>query len=288
MIIWLYGLTRKLKRALAANREPHLLSRAVACGYLLGMIPAGNLTSLAVLLLVFCLRLNHPVAALTAVATSFVAPVLDPLSNWIGIQILSHPPSFELASHAWKLPLIAWTNLNNSVVLGSLVGGLVLYWPIQKGAHSLFTRFIQISSSSDESQEDSDFQKEHKPSLAGSSAPSNQTLSHRPDQLTPSDTDTTPQIILSLPQDRRERQDHGRNKIVHQELDAQQEEKTEIQSVTPNVSWTRIDAVRIKPARPSSTDARNAKNSGGNAHPMDPQLRKLLSRLREQARRKAS
>lgn len=140
MIFWLYRLKKKISRAVSQNREPKLLARGVALGLLLGLTPSGNLTSIAIALLIFCLRLNHALAALTAIATALVAPALDPVSHWIGLSILSDPPLFQLLQTAWNQPLLAWTDLNNTIVLGSFAIGLSLYYPVLRSSEHFFRK----------------------------------------------------------------------------------------------------------------------------------------------------
>jgi len=145
MIFWLYRLKKKISRAIAANREPKLLARGVASGFLLGVTPPGNLTSLSIAVLIFCLRLNHSLAAITAIATALVAPLLDPMSHWIGSQILSDPPLFHLFQKAWNQPLFAWTDLNNSVILGSFAIGICVYYPILRSTEHFFKKVIKVN-----------------------------------------------------------------------------------------------------------------------------------------------
>ena len=152
MIFWLYRLKKKISRAVAQNREPKLLARGVALGLLLGLCPSGNLTSLSIALLIFCLHLNHALAALTAIATALVAPALDPVSHWVGLTILSDPPLFHLFQTAWNQPMLAWTDLNNTIVLGSFTIGLCLYYPVLRFSEHLFTKLSKENNAETESE----------------------------------------------------------------------------------------------------------------------------------------
>ena len=93
MIFWFFRLARKLQRAIAADRQPKLLARGIAAGFLLGLVPAGNLISITIAIFIFCLRMNHAVAALTAITIALAAPIADPITHWLGTQILSAPTS---------------------------------------------------------------------------------------------------------------------------------------------------------------------------------------------------
>ncbi len=130
MILWTVKLLSTLRRAIAGRKYPHQLAWAVAFGLLLGVVPHGNLLAVAVLVVVLSLKLNHAMAALTAVGVSFVATWLDPYSHQVGDYVLTHPSIRETAIAAWQLPLIPWTDLNNTVVMGSFLIGVAALVPI--------------------------------------------------------------------------------------------------------------------------------------------------------------
>ncbi len=138
MIIWTIKLIGTVRRAIAGRKYPAQLAWAVALGLLLGIVPHGNLLALGVLIVVLSLRINHAMAALTAIGVSFVATFLDPYSHQLGDQVLSDPQFFELASKAWTLPLVPWTHLNNTVVLGSLLIGVASLVPVFLIAYPIF------------------------------------------------------------------------------------------------------------------------------------------------------
>lgn len=130
MILWIYKLVNSARRAFAGRKHPHQLAWAVAFGALLGVIPHGNLLAVIVLLVVLSLKLNHAMAGLIAVGTAFLAPHLDPYSHQVGQAALSQPDFREAAAKAWQLPLVPWTDLNNTIVMGSFLIGLGMLLPI--------------------------------------------------------------------------------------------------------------------------------------------------------------
>ena len=280
MIIWLFGLLRKLKRAIATNREPRLLSRGVGLGFVLGIIPPGNLINFMVLAVIFCMRLNHAVAALTAIAVSFIAPWMDPVTNWIGTQILNDPPLHELAALAWKQPMIAWTNLNNTVVLGSVLIGTVLYWPLERTAHTLFKKLIKETPNGSNHQETADEIPPNRSTQLSiyepvrTSAQLSEDSTFRAKFVT--QFASKAQLILS-----------SRKRVRYQESIIQDEQTSRVEEPS-ETDTTRIDAVRIQRVNVHPHGNTMQDRNETEAHPMDPQLRLLLSRLREQARRKAS
>ena len=56
--------------------------------------------------------------------------LLDPLFHSIGVSLLGSPSLRPLWTDLYNTPLFPYTNFNNSVVLGSVVGWLALTVPI--------------------------------------------------------------------------------------------------------------------------------------------------------------
>ncbi|MEM6363053.1 MAG: TIGR03546 family protein [Planctomycetota bacterium] len=124
MLLWTYKLFASIRKVIAGRRYPSQLAWAVALGLLLGLLPHGNLVAAAVLLLVVAVRVNHAMAGLTTIAVTLVAPKLDPVFHAVGQRILTQPEVVDRLSNIWDRPLIAWTDLNNTVVMGSFTVGL--------------------------------------------------------------------------------------------------------------------------------------------------------------------
>ena len=130
MILWSIKLLSSLRKAIAGRRQPGQLAWAIAFGLCLGLIPHGNLVAVTLLVVVLSLQINHAMAALVAVGVSLAAHRVDPISDRVGIQVLSEPKVIDFLTNAWDWPLVAWTDLNNTVVMGSLLIGLTSLLPV--------------------------------------------------------------------------------------------------------------------------------------------------------------
>ncbi len=130
MVIFSLKLFNNVRKAIAGRRFPHQLAGGVALGVLLGIIPHGNLMALIVLATLLCFKVNHALMGVVAIAVSFVATRLDPYSHQVGEYLLTHPSGSQWAAQAWSLPVVPWTDLNNTVVLGSFVIGSLSVLPI--------------------------------------------------------------------------------------------------------------------------------------------------------------
>lgn len=149
MILWTVKLIGMIRRAIAGRKYPYQLAWAVAFGVLLGIVPHGNLLAVCLLVLVLSLKLNHAMAALTAIAASFLASKLDPVSHAVGEFLLTNPDFASVAQKAWALPMMPWTDLNNTVVLGSTTIGLAALFPIFLVTYPVF-RFLAPSAENTE------------------------------------------------------------------------------------------------------------------------------------------
>ncbi len=138
MIIWTIKLLSNVRKAIAGRNHPHQLAWAVAFGLVLGLVPHGNLVALAWLLMVLSLNVNHSMVAITAIGSSFVAGRLDPYSHQVGEYFLRQPSFHDKLVTAWQWPLVAWTDLNNTIVLGSLSIALAAMFPVFAVTYPVF------------------------------------------------------------------------------------------------------------------------------------------------------
>lgn len=130
MLLFGYKLFSAIRKAIAGRKHPAQLAWAVGFGVLLGLIPHGNLVAVALGVLVLCMHVNHAMTAMVTVLVTLGAPRLDPLFHSVGQRVLTEPRIANTLSANWDAPLMAWTDLNNTVMAGSLAIGLVLLIPV--------------------------------------------------------------------------------------------------------------------------------------------------------------
>ncbi len=151
MIIFTIKVLKNIRTAIAGRKHPHQLAWALAFGVLLGIVPHGNLLALAILLAVLSLRINHAMAAISAIGATFLATRLDPFSDQVGHYVLSHEKLGPLMADAWQYPLVPWTDLNNTIVMGSFLIGVGALIPIFMITYPLFRVFAPATGSPDDS-----------------------------------------------------------------------------------------------------------------------------------------
>lgn len=123
---------RYLLKAFRDNDSPSQLALGVALGMMVGLLPKDNLLAVGVGMILLASRANLASASLSALAFSWLAAWADPLAHRIGFWLLSLEPLNGIYVGLFSLPLVAWTKLNNTVVMGNLVLGLVLAYPVYR------------------------------------------------------------------------------------------------------------------------------------------------------------
>ncbi len=131
----------KLIKALRSNQSPGQLAGGFALGMILGLTPLMNLHNLLVILILIVVNVNLGMASLAFLVFSLFAYLLDPLFHNLGWLLLVEAESLRpLWVFCSTQPVLAWANLNNTVVLGSLVSSLILFVPV----YFLFKAFVRV------------------------------------------------------------------------------------------------------------------------------------------------
>ena len=120
----------KLFGALNANVNPGEIAHAFSCGILLGLMPKDNLLWWLVFVFVLFIRINKPMCLIMVLIASTFAPVVDGIFDTVGYAFLTIPSLSGFFGTLLEIPFVGFTKFNNSVVMGSLLCGLVIYVPM--------------------------------------------------------------------------------------------------------------------------------------------------------------
>lgn len=132
---------RFLVRALMADNSPQQMALGFALGLMIGLVPKGNLIAVSLMLLLGAVRVNLGTGMLTAFCVSWIGIVIDPLSDQIGRFLLRHEALQEFWTELYSMPVLPWTKFNNTVVLGSLALGLMLFIPAWRISLPVFRKY---------------------------------------------------------------------------------------------------------------------------------------------------
>ena len=119
-----------LIKALGANTNPGEIAHAMSCGLLLGLMPKNNLLWWLVFIFVLFIRINKPAYAILILFGAAISPAFDGLFDSVGYCFLTLPSLSGLFATLFDIPFLAFTRFNNSVVMGSLLCGIIAYIPV--------------------------------------------------------------------------------------------------------------------------------------------------------------
>jgi uncharacterized protein (TIGR03546 family) len=120
----------KFFKALRSNESPNQLAWGFVLGMILGLTPFWNLHNLLVIVLIIILKVNASMSIAGFIIFSLFAYIFDPPFHSLGYALLTTDGLRPLWVFLSTTPGLAWANLNNTVVLGSLVIALILIVPI--------------------------------------------------------------------------------------------------------------------------------------------------------------
>ena len=127
---WILRPLRNISSALVANDSPRQLALGFALGMMLGLVPKGNLVALALGIVLFAIRINTSTGLLAAFAFSWIGLVLDPTAHKLGWLVLTYGPLQGSYTTIIELPLGPLSGLNNTAVVGQLLIGIYLFYPV--------------------------------------------------------------------------------------------------------------------------------------------------------------
>ncbi len=126
----LLKLIQKLVATLNSDGTPTQVAAGMAIGTVFGLTPLMNVHNLVILVLVMLFKVTMPAVMLGWLASVPVGFALDPIFDGLGqrmLEVLALNPVWTAVTNA---PILALANLNNSVVLGSLVCWLLAVVPL--------------------------------------------------------------------------------------------------------------------------------------------------------------
>jgi uncharacterized protein (TIGR03546 family) len=142
MLLRLIRPLRVLARLLTAAGTPRQLALGLAMGMLIGMVPKGNLTAVVLTVMLLAGRFNLGAGMVAAAVFSWLGMLVDPLSHRIGQALLTCPSLQPTWAFLYDQPLAPWTGFHNTVVLGSLLLGLWLFYPVYRLAEPAFAHVV--------------------------------------------------------------------------------------------------------------------------------------------------
>jgi len=124
----------KFIKVMRAGASPAQIAGGFGLGWLIGLMPFLTLQSVIIFCIIFLLNVNLSAATFAIFIASFGAFLLDPLFHHLGFYLLTGMESLQgLWTKLYNMPVAPLTRFNNTVVMGSFIGGLVLFVPAYFG-----------------------------------------------------------------------------------------------------------------------------------------------------------
>jgi uncharacterized protein (TIGR03546 family) len=123
-------LIQKLIGTLNSDGTPAQVGAGMAIGSVFGLTPLINLHNLVIFAVVLLVRVTLPAVMLGWFVAVPLGFALDPLFDRLGVLLLEWLALSPVWTAIANTPVIALANLNNSVVLGSLVVWILAVFPL--------------------------------------------------------------------------------------------------------------------------------------------------------------
>jgi uncharacterized protein (TIGR03546 family) len=137
----LLKLLQSIIKTLHSDGTPGQVAAGIALGSALGLTPLVNVHNLVIFAAIVVLNVSFGGGMLGWALFVPLGFILDPIFDSIGRGLLVAPSLRGLWTSMYNVPLVPYTNFNNTVVLGSVVGWLVLVIPIFFGARYGVARY---------------------------------------------------------------------------------------------------------------------------------------------------
>jgi uncharacterized protein (TIGR03546 family) len=120
----------KLILALNGNVKKDEIAAGFAWGLLLGLIPAGNIFWIALFLISFFFRHNHGAKIFSMAVVKLLSPIIVYQIDAFGWQILHIDALLPFFTALYNTPFVPFTKFNNTLVMGGLISGVILWLPV--------------------------------------------------------------------------------------------------------------------------------------------------------------
>jgi len=132
-MFWLQ-IVKNFIQILRSGQTPRQIAGGFALGSMIGLMPLLTLQGAFLWLILFILDVNLSAALLSITLFTLISYLFDPIFHAVGYFFLADMNALHgLWTDLYNAPIAPLTRFNNTVVLGSLLFGLVLFLPVYFG-----------------------------------------------------------------------------------------------------------------------------------------------------------
>lgn len=124
------AILRQFIIGLLKENNPSQIGLGIAFGFVIGIIPKNNLTAQLIFIITMMTKANVPFAILSIFLFSSISFIFDKITDPVGYFILTQNSLADFFTKLYNMPIVPWTDFNNTVVLGGLVLGVLLFYPV--------------------------------------------------------------------------------------------------------------------------------------------------------------
>lgn len=133
---------RNFVKGVLKEKDPKSVGLAFAFGFILGLIPKNNLTAQIIFIFAFIFKTNIPFFFLSTIIFSYFSFLTDKITDPVGYFILTNKIFENFFVWMYNLPIVPWTDFNNTVVMGGIVVGIVLFYPVYLFSKNIAERYF--------------------------------------------------------------------------------------------------------------------------------------------------
>ena len=142
-MIWL-KIVSKFIKAFRSGESPRQIALGFCFGFLLALMPFWKLQAILIFVLLILLNINLAAATVAFLLTNifFLPNLLDPVFHNIGYFFLTGISALQgFWEWLYNTPIGPLSRFNNTIVMGSLIAGLVLSIPVYFGMAKLVVAY---------------------------------------------------------------------------------------------------------------------------------------------------
>lgn len=119
----------KLIVALNGNVKTSQIAAGIAWGLLLGLLPGGSFLWIVIFIVSFFFRHHHWSKIFGMIIVKLLSPLFIYFVDAAGWEILNYEALRPFFTTLYNMPFVPFTKFNNTLVMGGLAGGIVLWLP---------------------------------------------------------------------------------------------------------------------------------------------------------------
>lgn len=135
------GVLESFRNSIQGVDSARQMAWGVTLGMMIGIVPKESAWCVLVGVVLILFHANLITGLVSAVAFSWIGPLVEPWTHQLGDAILSQAMVQSWLSTIFTLPVVPWLRLENTVVTGSIVVALAAALPLYRISYLLLARY---------------------------------------------------------------------------------------------------------------------------------------------------